>query len=995
MHRVLTLGCLLGVTLAFASLAEQDATAKSPGGKATVKNSRIRVEFDLGRGTYDAIDLRNPTRGFRDAFFQIGEWSSSQAGLTRRATIRPLVDSLGKGESLSVECRGEGRPTLLLEISLHDNESYLVLRAGIENVAGKPVRIKNLQPLAFARAFPEVREMHRAKTLNGEGGGRDTSVHNGFARLSSNNVLATFRDGAQRRSVVIGGLTYHDWMKSAGAWPTSEIPSLNAMRRRELAQRIAAAGGTLSAYLDCGSRSVAGTAAGPRLRVARGKPYDFASVFAAPCYNTVAFDAKQVEIDTTGLDPNKHYSIGFSWWDYTFDGRVQSVYLASDGNGHASVPLLEKASLPAYAMVREQLPVEKTYAVAPSLYANGKSKILFQFDSARLPGSNAVVSDVWLVEGPVDLAAKMVSSDLRIPDKTEKELYLHARADDPVGRRVDPGERYLPDDRFYVDLSTDDPFEAAEKYGLAVRTAQQAAPNPYTFPTICSWYAGVTFEPGAQNHPEKSHYGIATTSGHVAEMDFIHTTGFLNYSTVALRLVPDNYTPNNPQGWWDDRHWQEQGFYTKPYETSEKWGRAVRERGGLAITYFQSDRVSADFRQTHPEMLLSGHRTLDYTKPEVQRHMAAVYAALRGNVSGMMFDYCDEFWCFNLAPGGFYDARATAASVYRLMFQLAKTGLGPRSWIHERPVYNPGSDAAVGLIDSQRTSGDTAAISPGLIARSGLRWYKNRVLFAYDMDSKSLLDAWKQTSPGSTDRDGRRMMLTMSYVTASRLLMATSFRDLSREAIHDLSRVFPFHSEPKSARPLDAFTTAGPPTVYDFAVTPDWRQLTLLNTDGVRETTLTVALSGEQADGAMGLDPKAEYYVYDFWNDTFVGRVAGGGKLRQTLRPGEARMLSVHRVEPRPQFLSTNRHVMQGYLDMVARPQWDADNRELRGTSKIVGSEPYQVILAANGHQAVTAWTDGTEAQVESIAGHKGLLRLTIESRENADVTWTVEFTGP
>ena len=69
-----------------------------------------------------------------------------------------------------------------------------------------------------------------------------------------------------------------------------------------------------------------------------------------------------------------------------------------------------------------------------------------------------------------------------------------------------------------------------------------------------------------------------------------------------------------------------------------------------------------------------------------------------------------------------------------------------------------------------------------MISRSGLRWYKNRVLFAYDMDSKSLLNAWKETTPNVPDQDGRRMTLTMCYVTASRLLLANSFRDLPPEA---------------------------------------------------------------------------------------------------------------------------------------------------------------------------------------------------------------------
>jgi len=457
-------------------------------------------------------------------------------------------------------------------------------------------------------------------------------------------------------------------------------------------------------------------------------------------------------------------------------------------------------------------------------------------------------------------------------------------------------------------------------------------------------------------------------------------------------LVPDNYTPNNPQGWFDDKHWQEQGFYTAPYETSEKWGRAVQERGGLAFTYFQSDRVSADFRQAHPELLLSGNRTLDYTKLETQQYMRGVYAAMCGNISGMMFDYCDELWCSSLTPGGFHDDRATAASVYRIVFQLAKEGLGPRSWIHERPVFNPGSDMAVGLIDSQRTSGDTADISPRLIARTGLRWYKNRVLFAYDMDSKSLLDAWKETAPKASDQDGRRMTLTMGYVAASRLLLANSFRDLPPEALHDLERVVPYHSEPRSARPVDAFVGDGPPRVYDFPISPDWHQLTLLNTDGNQETVFAVPLSGETAAGALGLDPNAEYYFYDFWNDVFIGKIPGSGLLKQTLRPGEARMLAVHRVEDRPQFLSTSRHLMQGYVDLVGAVKWDARKNTLSGTSKVIGGQKYEIILAGNGHETIAAAAEGATAHIEPLPGAAGLVRLTLQTPQNAEIPWTVTF---
>ena len=153
-----------------------------------------------------------------------------------------------------------------------------------------------------------------------------------------------------------------------------------------------------------------------------------------------------------------------------------------------------------------------------------------------------------------------------------------------------------------------------------------------------------------------------------------------------------------------------------------------------------------------------------------------------------------------------------------------------------------------------------------------------------------------------------------------------------------------------------------------------------------------MALNGEPAAGAIGLDPKAEYYFYDFWNDAFAGKLSGSGTLKQTLRPGEARMLSVHRVEAHPQFLATNRHLMQGLVDLVGIPQWDAAKKTLRGTVKIVGGRTQQIILAGNGYRAVTATAAGATAKIEPLAGAEGLYRLSLESSKTAEITWSVVF---
>jgi len=576
---------------------------------------------------------------------------------------------------------------------------------------------------------------------------------------------------------------------------------------------------------------------------------------------------------------------------------------------------------------------------------------------------------------------------------------LTATAKDQVGRRVAAGETYASDDLFYLDILTSDPFLALERYGLAVRERQPAKPNIYDFPTVCAWYV-----------QEKTHGAkINNSAGLVGEMDEVSKSGFLKYSPVALRLVPDTYGETTEQGWWDEEHWQKFGHYTKPYETSAKWCQAIRERGGLPFTYVQTGFVSHDYAQAFPGHILSNDiSTLkqwhgvayDYTDPEFQAHMKKVWGDLgRAGLAGVMFDYPETGWRHD---GGFEDKQATTASAYRKIFELAREGLGPDACLHERILGEkakenspptPLVDVSVGLVDSQRVEGDTVDFHPGMVKRCALRWYKTRALYTYDMDSKTFFEPREGERP-PLPAVRRRAILTMLYVTAGRVLLADSFRTLTPEMVRDMSRIYPIHREARSARPVDAFTPAGGNClrVFDFEVNPDWHQLTLFNPDFANKATIPVALRGETVDGALGLDPEAEYYAYDFWNDRFLGRFKGSQRLEQELAASEARMIALHRVETNPQFLSTNRHIMQGYLDLLEKPRWIGDRKILTGTSKVIGGEDYRVVIACNGLTTVAASAGNAAATIKPLPGTDGLTVLAISSKDNADVKWEIQF---
>jgi hypothetical protein len=596
------------------------------------------------------------------------------------------------------------------------------------------------------------------------------------------------------------------------------------------------------------------------------------------------------------------------------------------------------------------------------------------------------------------------------PETLEIQLF----AEDPVGKKIDPGSAYLPRDMFYIDGVTGDPFEALEKYGRCLKTAQKISINPYYFPTVCLWCAFV--------------YGDGSTGtdtpGAVAEMERIVKSGFLKYTKAAVRLVPDNYAENNQQGWWDDAHWQrlqvyeylgkkiEAGWYHKPYETTRKWGDAITRLGGIPITYVQTGIRSQDYAEAFPGHMLfnqenapvldkNGNRqffppspydqyswiggtmvkhSYDYTDPGFLRHLRTVYKNLRdGGVKGLMFDYPNTGWAY---AGGMEDRYSTTAHAYRNIFRMAREGLGPVCYIDERDI-DRGSDISLGLIDSQRTWGDTDVISPAMTALCGLRWYKNRVVVNYDLDSKNLLKCDPQ------NRDQTRSLLTMCYVVSGRFLLGNSFGALGPEKLYDLSRIFPFHSPAKSARPLDAFIHEIP-SIYDFAVDGAWHQVTLYNSLQTSQA-IPVALAGNSTSGALGLHPDKMYYVYDFWNDTFVGKLSGEETLRPVLRAGEARMLSVHEVIGHPQFISTNRHIMQGYVDLH-KIAWDGGNKSLSGESDVPKDEEYTIIIAGNGYKPVSCRAEKAESSIRVLNEKENLSALSIKSRRSGKIPWTITF---
>ncbi|MFO7616734.1 MAG: hypothetical protein R6V75_05740, partial [Bacteroidales bacterium] len=870
--------------------------------------------------------------------------------------ITDFIRESAMGKYLVVTSSRKGHPTLRQRFGLLPGKDFLVVDAGLINLTDSILQVNEVSVVTSGRLYGGRDLSRNFHLLDGNGGGEDTRVTAKPALDCRNNALMMWGKPGKRRVLVAGGLTYNEIEK----FVRIGRPAGTTAQRQALLRGLKP---VLS--LDAGREELA-TEGDVSVKVLKGNAYRW-DAGAGPEYDGILFDKDEVLFAITGLKKGASHALGVAWSDDA-ETRVQSVAW--------SLPELEAVTLLPAVRLPSHGAGEAPSEVWMNLPGNASGGDTLFIHIRNEGGINAVVARVMIASGSVstdlDGKGRSVLSDAGKASKLQLDLY----AKDPVGKRIDPGHHWFPEDAFYLAIGPANPFEALEQYGRMLKDFQQVDLEYYTFPTVCLWYA--------QHELYGDGPSVNDAPGAVEEMDRVVKSGFLNYSPVSIRLVPDAYEENNEQGWWDDEHWRmygtgkyanppdrnvdvSPGHYKPPYETTRKWAQAIRERGGIPLTYFQAGRRSDDYAEAFPEHMLfnrpdatipdpdwmiKGKGGYDFTDPGFIAHMEEVYRNLaEGGVQGLMYDYPYTAW----SPyGGMEDAWSTTAAAYRNVFQLARNGLGPDAFLDERNLDH-GSDITLGIVSSQRIWGDTDRMSPQMLTRGALRWYKNRQVVSYDMDAKNLL----KVQP--SNRDGVRKMLTLMYATCGRFLMANSFDRLSPDLLHDLSRIFPYPDRWVSFRPVDAFVKKFPET-FVAQISSDWWQVAVYNPDNEKNTEKNFPLSSPDYFGGLELDPGIQYYVYEFWDDRLLGIFSGADTVPLQFRAGEAKMLSLRVKADHPQLLSTDRHLMQG-MEETRDWRWDQGRKELTGMVRLVEGEAMDLTFAGNGLVLVTAGAGEADAK--------------------------------
>jgi hypothetical protein len=192
------------------------------------------------------------------------------------------------------------------------------------------------------------------------------------------------------------------------------------------------------------------------------------------------------------------------------------------------------------------------------------------------------------------------------------------------------------------------------------------------------------------------------------------------------------------------------------------------------------------------------------------------------------------------------------------------------------------------------------------------------------------------------------------------------------------------------AYPVDLFTRK-PAHIWNMPVERafgKWNVVTVFNFTGRpgRDSFSTKL----DAAKALRLDPDKEYIVYEFWTKKLIGSFKGTFATRP-LQPYDCDVYSIVEKQPHPVLVSTSRHIRQMAFD-VKDMNYDEQRRMLRGVSRAVSGDPYQLrIVLPDGFSAksvelpsgispATMQTDGS------------LLTVDFTAPTGNDVEWKVFF---
>jgi len=451
-----------------------------------------------------------------------------------------------------------------------------------------------------------------------------------------------------------------------------------------------------------------------------------------------------------------------------------------------------------------------------------------------------------------------------------------------------------------------------------------------------------------------------------------------NFHNLSLRPSPEKF----PHGMkWLAGQLRALGF--RPGIWTVPWGTGDEGFYSEHRDWFLHDAKGQPFQNW------SGRYMLDPSQPEVRRHMEETNRIMSSDWGYEVFKIDGLEQEAHLLEQA--EARAALrqpdVDAYRLSMEALRRGVGPdRVMLACQGTYT-GPDVTVA--DATRIGGDLVVFPDPPNWRSYVtqarvtlaRLFTNNLIWYNDPDTL------KVGEPATLDV--ARIATTVVALPGQLTFLSDKLGELPAERMRLLQQALPVCD----VHPLDLWPIPDLKPVWDLKIRrpfASWDVVSVFNwEDSAHDYRLSMA--------DLGLDPHKDYLVYEFWSRKLLGVRRGAVEL--SAGPRSNLLLALHEAQHRPQFVSTDRHISQGGVELAGLT-WSEASATLEVQLELVESdaltftvyvpEPFELAnTSADGAVVERVSIDGRIASivVHRATSGKATLRLKFLRRSSGPET--------
>ena len=140
------------------------------------------------------------------------------------------------------------------------------------------------------------------------------------------------------------------------------------------------------------------------------------------------------------------------------------------------------------------------------------------------------------------------------------------------------------------------------------------------------------------------------------------------------------------------------------------------------------------------------------------------------------------------------------------------------------------------------------------------------------------------------------------------------------------------------------------------------------------------------------MEPGKIYLVFDFWKQQFIGEISG--ELKVTVQRGSVTLLALHEKSGKPQLISTDRHVLQGAVE-IEHLNLNEDSKTLSGLSTGPLNTSHNVFVYIPGEHP---WTWGGYILFRDYDSyslklvHNNIMQVHVRFEKSEKVNWEIKY---